>query len=174
MSQRTLERVQFIPRPRSEVFAFFSDATNLERITPPFLRFRIVTPTPIDIREGALLDYRLRLFGIPFAWRTRIDVFEPDRRFIDTQLRGPYKLWRHLHEFAEVDGGTRMLDRVDYDVPLGPLGDLARSLFVTRTVERIFDFRARTIEELLGAQEPRPDASAVLAQNMRSEIAKTV
>lgn len=153
MSHRTLERVQFIQRPRSEVFAFFSDATNLERITPPFLRFRIVTPTPIDIREGALLDYRLRLFGIPFAWRTRIDVFEPDRRFIDTQLRGPYSLWRHLHEFAEVDGGTRMLDRVDYDVPLGPLGDLARALFVTRTVERIFDFRAHAIDGLLGAQQ---------------------
>ncbi len=153
MTQRTLERVQFIPRPRSEVFAFFSDASNLERITPPFLRFRIVTPTPIDIREGALLDYRLSLFGVPFSWRTRIDVFEPDVRFVDSQLRGPYSLWRHLHEFTEVDGGTRMLDRVEYDVPLGPLGDVARALFVTRTVERIFDFRADAIEGLLGARQ---------------------
>ena len=150
MSPRTLERVQFIPRPRSEVFAFFSDAINLERITPPFLHFRIVTPLPLDIHEGALLDYRLSLFGFPFAWRTRIDVFEPDLRFIDTQLRGPYKLWRHLHEFDEVAGGTRMLDRVDYEVPLGPLGDLARALFVTRTVEKIFDFRAQAIDGLLG------------------------
>jgi hypothetical protein len=153
MTQRTLERVQFIPRPRSEVFAFFSDASNLERITPAFLRFRIVTPTPIDIREGALLDYRLRLFGIPFSWRTRIEVFEPDVRFVDSQLRGPYSLWRHLHEFTEVDGGTRMLDRVEYDVPLGPLGDVARALFVTRTVERIFDFREHAIEGLLGARQ---------------------
>ncbi len=153
MTQRTLERVQFIPRPRSEVFAFFSDASNLERITPPFLRFRIVTPTPIDIREGALLDYRLSLFGVPFSWRTRIDVFEPDVRFVDSQLRGPYSLWRHLHEFTEVDGGTRMLDRVEYDVPLGPLGDVARALFVTRTVERIFDFRADAIEGFLGARQ---------------------
>lgn len=153
MSRRTLERVQLIPRRRSEVFAFFSDATNLERITPPFLRFHVVTPTPIDIHEGALLDYRLRLFGIPFAWRTRIDVFEPDRRFIDTQLRGPYRFWRHLHEFTAVDGGTRMLDRVEYEVPLGPLGDLARALFVTRTVERIFDFRAHAIDGLLGARQ---------------------
>lgn len=152
MSRHTLERVQFIPRPRSEVFSFFSDATNLERITPPFLHFRIVTPTPIDIHEGALLDYRLSLFGIPFAWRTRIEVFEPDRRFIDNQIRGPYRLWRHLHEFEEADGGTRMLDRVEYDVPFGPLGNLARALFVTRTVERIFDFRAQTISELLGAR----------------------
>ena len=152
MTHRTLERIQILPRPRSEVFAFFSDATNLERITPPFLRFEIVTPRPIDIREGALIDYRLRLFGVPFSWRTRIEVFEPERRFIDTQLRGPYKLWRHLHEFEEVDGGTRMLDRVDYEVPLGPIGDVARSLFVTRTVERIFDHRARTIAELLGGR----------------------
>lgn len=152
MKTSTLERVQLIPRPRSEVFAFFSDATNLERITPPFLRFRIVTPTPIDIREGTLIDYRLRLFGVPFAWRTRIDVFEPERRFIDTQLRGPYSIWRHLHEFEEVDSGraTRMRDRVDYAVPLGPLGDVARALFVRRTVERIFDYRAATIAESLG------------------------
>ena len=77
MKTQTLERVQVIPRPRSEVFAFFSDASNLERITPPFLRFRIVTPTPIDIREGTLIDYRLGLFGVPFSWRTRIEVFEP-------------------------------------------------------------------------------------------------
>lgn len=151
MKPSTLERVQIIPRPRSEVFAFFSDATNLERITPPFLRFRIVTPTPIDIREGTLIDYRLRLFGVPFSWRTRIDVFEPETRFIDTQLRGPYSLWRHLHEFEELDGGrsTRMRDRVDYAVPLGPLGDVARALFVARTVEHIFDHRAATIAELL-------------------------
>ncbi len=153
MSHRTLERVQFIPRPRSEVFAFFSDATNLERITPPFLRFRILTPTPIDLREGTLLDYRLRLFGIPFGWRTRIEVFEPDRRFVDTQLRGPYKLWRHLHEFAEVADGTSMLDRVDYDIPLGTLGDLMRKLFVARTAERIFDFRAQAIDKILGARK---------------------
>lgn len=152
MSQRTLERTQLIARPRSEVFAFFSDATNLERITPPFLRFRIVTPTPIDLREGTLIDYRLSLFGVPFSWRTRIEVFEPERRFIDTQLRGPYKVWRHLHEFEDVEGGTLMRDRVDYDVPLGPLGDVARALFVTRTVERIFDHRAETIAALLGGQ----------------------
>lgn len=155
MKVSSLERVQIIPRPRREVFAFFSDATNLERITPPFLRFRIVTPTPIDIQEGTLIDYRLSLFGIPFSWRTRIDLFEPDQRFIDTQLRGPYRLWRHVHEFEEVDGGraTRMIDRVDYAVPLGPLGGVARALFVSRMVEQIFDYRAATITTLLGDGE---------------------
>lgn len=151
MSHCTLQRAQFIPRPRSEVFAFFADATNLEQITPPFLHFRIVTPTPIDIRAGTLIDYRLSLLGIPFSWRTRIDVFEPERRFIDTQLQGPYRLWRHLHEFEEVEGGTLMLDRVDYAVPFGPLGEVARAIFVTRTVEGIFDFRAHTIAERFGA-----------------------
>jgi ligand-binding SRPBCC domain-containing protein len=106
-----------------------------------------VTPTPIDVRAGTLIDYRLSLLGLPFSWRTRIEVFEPERRFIDTQLRGPYSLWRHLHEFEEVEGGTLMRDRVDYAVPFGPLGEVARAIFVTRTVERIFDFRAHTIAE---------------------------
>ena len=151
MTQCTLERAQLIPRPRPEVFAFFSDATNLEHITPPFLHFRIVTPTPIDIRAGTLIDYRLSLLGLPFSWRTRIDVFEPERRFIDTQLQGPYRVWRHLHEFEEVEGGTLMLDRVDYAVPFGPIGEVARAIFVTRTVERIFDFRAHKIAERFGA-----------------------
>lgn len=152
MKHYTLERTQFIPRPRTEVFAFFSDASNLERITPDFLSFRIVTPLPIDIREGTLIDYRLRLFGIPFSWRTRISVFEPESRFVDEQLKGPYKLWRHLHEFESVEGGTRMRDRVDYAIPLGPLGALARELFVTRMVEQIFDYRFRTIAELMGSK----------------------
>lgn len=153
MRSRILEREQIIPRPRSEVFAFFSDATNLERITPPFLHFRIVTPTPIALGEGTLIDYRLRLYGVPFSWRTRIEAFEPDDRFVDTQLRGPYSLWRHLHEFESVDGGraTRMRDRVEYAVPFGPLGDVARALFVTRSVEQIFDYRAKTIAELMAA-----------------------
>jgi len=153
MKPYTLAREQIIPRKLSEVFAFFSDATNLERLTPPFLRFRVVTPAPIDIREGTLIDYRLSLFGIPFSWRTRIEVFEPEVRFIDFQLKGPYQLWRHLHEFESVDEGraTRMRDRVDYAVPLGPLGGIARALFVTRTVEQIFDYREHVIAKLLGS-----------------------
>ena len=143
-----LERVQILPRPRDEVFAFFEDARNLEAITPPFLRFRVVTPGPIAMRAGALIEYRLSLFGAPFGWQTEIEVYEPTRRFVDRQLRGPYRVWRHTHEFEDVAGGTRMADHVEYELPLGPLGDIAHALFVKRTVAKIFDYRA----EVIGAQ----------------------
>ena len=154
MKVYTLTREQFVARPRSEVFSFFADAGNLERITPAFLRFRIVTPSPITIAPGTLIDYRLSLFGLPFGWRTRIERFEPDSSFVDMQLRGPYTLWRHTHEFEAVAGGTQMLDRVEYALPLGPLGRIARALFVRTTLERIFDYRARTIAEIFEASAP--------------------
>jgi ligand-binding SRPBCC domain-containing protein len=143
-----LERVQILPRPREEVFAFFADARNLERLTPGFLNFSILTPTPIDIGEGALIDYRIRLFGVPLNWRTRIDVYEPGVRFVDRQLSGPYRTWIHLHEFSDHDGGraTKMLDRVEYEVGFGPFGRIARELIVRRTLERIFDYRAEVME----------------------------
>lgn len=146
-----LERSQLIPRPRSEVFAFFADAANLERLTPDFLRFKIETPLPIDMRAGAQIDYRLSLMGVPVRWRTRIGSWEPPERFSDDQERGPYALWHHVHEFEAVGGQTRMCDRVDYRLPLGPLGALARALWVRGTLERIFDYRRRVIEELFGS-----------------------
>lgn len=144
----SLERELFIPRPRAEVFPFFADAANLERITPPFLRFRILTPPPIAMHAGTLIDYELRLYGLKFRWRTRIEAFEPPHYFVDVQLRGPYKLWHHRHDFEEVPGGTLMRDRVDYDLPFGPLGALARAFFVRRSVEQIFDYRNKTITEI--------------------------
>src|SRR5512135_2403182 len=103
-----LERSQLVPRPRGEVFAFFAEARNLEAITPPFLRFEILPPVPEAIRPGALIDYRLRLFGLPFRWRTRIEGVEPEQRFVDVQLRGPYRLWHHTHTFEDAPGGTRV------------------------------------------------------------------
>jgi ligand-binding SRPBCC domain-containing protein len=159
MKTYVLEREQWFPKPLSDVFDFFSDAGNLERITPPFLRFRILTPRPIAMGEGALIDYQLKLFGIPFGWRTRIDVFEPNRRFVDRQLRGPYALWRHTHEF-EADGPTRtrMVDRVEYALGFGPLGNAAHGLFVSQTLQRIFDYRAETMAHIFGATAP--DAKA--------------
>lgn len=149
-----LEREQIIRRPRAEVFEFFADARNLERITPGFLNFRILTPTPIEMKAGALIDYRIRLFGVPVKWRTRIDVYVPGVKFVDTQLSGPYRTWIHTHEFKDHDGGkaTRMLDRVEYEVPFGPLGSVARALFVRRTLERIFDHRADVIGTTLTAE----------------------
>ena len=148
MKLYTLEREQLIDRPRAEVFAFFADAANLERITPGFLRFRIATPQPITIAEGTLIDYRLSLFGIPFGWRTRIERFEPSSCFVDTSLKGPYRVWNHTHTFSDAPGGTRMTDRVVYALPFGPLGMLAHAVMVRRMLGAIFDFRARTIAEI--------------------------
>lgn len=143
-------REQVVPRPRPEVFSFFADAGNLERITPEFLHFRIVTPEPIPMRPGTLIDYRLSLFGVPFSWRTVIESFEPISRFVDRQLEGPYALWHHLHEFEDVPGGTLVRDVVHYRAPFGALGTVARTLFVRRTLDRIFDYRRARITELLG------------------------
>jgi ligand-binding SRPBCC domain-containing protein len=150
MTQRyRLERLQLIRHPLDEVFAFFSDAYNLEALTPPQLHFHILTPCPIAMHAGTLIDYRLKLFGIPFSWQTQIDEFEPGRRFVDRQLRGPYRLWRHVHEFTAVDNGTLMIDEVDYELPWGPLGTLAHLLLVRRTLDKIFDYRRDRIVDLL-------------------------
>lgn len=147
-----LRRELFIPLPRAQVFAFFADAANLESITPEFLRFRILTPGPITMRAGTVIDYQLRLLLIPFHWRTVIEVYEPNERFVDGQAKGPYKSWRHVHEFVDAEGGTLMRDVVDYDLPLGPLGSLTHALFVRRAVRRIFDFRNDRILQLLVGQ----------------------
>ena len=147
--QHTLERTTRLPRPVEQVFAFFADATNLERITPPELRFRIVTPLPIDMHRGTRIDYRLALFGLPFGWDTEISVWEPPHRFVDRQLAGPYRQWIHTHEFAPAGGGTHMLDRVEYVLPLEPLGRIALPL-VRRQLERVFDYREAAIQRLLG------------------------
>lgn len=144
-----LEREQLLPRPVEEVFRFYSLAGNLERITPPWLRFSIVTPQPIAMRPGTLIDYRLRLRGIPLRWRTRIEEWEENVRFVDRQLRGPYRLWHHTHEFEAVGDGTLVRDRVDYALPLGPLGELAHGLIVKHDLRRIFDYRQATAARLL-------------------------
>jgi ligand-binding SRPBCC domain-containing protein len=146
---QVLERSTWLPRPVDETFAFFADASNLERITPPELRFRIVTPWPIEMRRGTLIEYRLALFGLPFSWRTGIDEWAPSHRFVDRQLAGPYRRWIHTHEFAPERGGTRMRDTVEYRLPLGWLG-LAALPLVRRQLTRIFDFREQTIQRLLG------------------------
>ncbi|MDZ4780112.1 MAG: SRPBCC family protein [Planctomycetia bacterium] len=145
-----LVRRQFIPRSVEETFAFFSDAMNLEAITPAFLKFKILTPAPILLQRGTVIDYRLKIMHVPVRWQSIIETFEPNRRFTDTQLRGPYRRWHHLHEFTPVEGGTLMTDCVDYEVPLGPLGSLAHVLFVNRSLQQIFDYRQTKVIELLG------------------------
>lgn len=151
MPQHILEREQIVPQPRRRVFAFFADAENLERLTPPSLRFQITTERPILMAPGTLIDYRLSLFGLPMSWRTLIEAFEPEERFVDVQLRGPYRVWRHTHEFKEDARGTRIIDRVQYELPLGPLGTIAHAIVVRRTLAHIFDFRASAIAELFGS-----------------------
>jgi ligand-binding SRPBCC domain-containing protein len=148
-----LERTQIVPLPVEKVFAFFADAGNLERITPPFLHFHILTPLPIQMGPGTLIDYRLQLFHLPFRWRTRIETFEPGRRFIDVQLSGPYRRWHHLHEFFTVPEGALVRDVVDYALPFGPLGVIAHGLFVQRTLQQIFDHRQKRVTELLVEKE---------------------
>lgn len=141
----TLYREQLLPGTPDEVFPFFADAGNLEAITPPYLEFEIVTPRPIEMGEGTLIEYGLRLHGLPISWLTRIEVWEPGVRFVDQQLRGPYALWHHTHEFASDPtdpGRTVMRDTVRYALPFGPLGELAHSLFVRRDLNRIFGFRS--------------------------------
>jgi ligand-binding SRPBCC domain-containing protein len=143
-----VEQSQFIPRSREEVFTFFADASNLERITPAFVHFQILTPRPIPMKPGALIDYQLRLCGIPFRWKTRIETFEPPSYFTDIQLSGPYRRWHHRHEFIAVPGGTEMKDIVDYQLPLGPLGVMAWWFFVRHALCRIFDYRRAAITEI--------------------------
>ncbi|MDX2055047.1 MAG: SRPBCC family protein [Polyangiaceae bacterium] len=147
-----LSRSQLVPRPLPEVFEFFGDAANLESLTPAFLRFRILTPMPIEMGPGVQIDYALSLFRVPVRWRTRITEWQPGVRFVDEQESGPYALWRHTHEFEAQGGSTVMRDIVEYKLPLGALGALAHGLFVRRTLGRIFDFRRDAVERLLGSQ----------------------
>jgi ligand-binding SRPBCC domain-containing protein len=145
-----LQREQWLPRPVEEVFAFFADAGSLEAITPPWLHFHILTPRPIALRARTLIQYRLRWRGLALRWLTEIAEWEPSRRFVDRQLRGPYTLWHHSHEFEPYQGGTRMRDEVRYALPLGPVGRLMHRLFVRRDLDAIFDYRAKKVGEMFG------------------------
>jgi ligand-binding SRPBCC domain-containing protein len=160
--EHLLRRRQWVPRPLEETFELFADAFALERITPPWLRFEVTTPGPIAMQKGTLLEYRLRLHRVPLRWRTRIDEWEPPHRFVDVQPRGPYRLWHHSHEFAESLGGTEIVDRVRYAMPLGPLGELAHAIFVREDLRRIFDYRRAAVEQLLGDGSQRSATRARL------------
>jgi hypothetical protein len=147
-----LEREQHLPLGVEEVFAFFARAHNLEAITPAWLSFEVLTPEPSAMSRGTLIDYRLRLRGVPMRWLTRIEEWDENRGFVDRQLRGPYRLWHHRHEFAAAPGGgTIVRDIVRYQLPLGILGAAAHLAFVRRDVDRIFDFRRDAVARALNA-----------------------
>ena len=142
-----LKAETLVPRPRSEVFAFFSDAFQLENLTPPFLKFSVLTPKPIEMKPGILIDYQLKVRGIPMRWQSRISVWEPENRFVDEQIKGPYKYWHHEHLFEDHEEGTRIIDLVQYDVPLG---FLVHPVFVKPDLQKIFGYRLKVIREVLG------------------------
>ena len=145
-----LERRQRLELPVERAFEFFAQARNLAAITPPWMGFEVITPGPIEMRPGTLIDYRLKLHGVPVRWRTRIAAWEPPVRFVDVQVRGPYALWEHTHTF-EPDGEHAVLigDRVRYAIPLGLLGQAAHAAFVKRDLRRVFDYRERAVAERL-------------------------
>ncbi len=142
---------QWVRRPLPEVFAFFSNAHNLEQLTPAFLKFRVLGTSTPALQEGTLIDYKLSLHGIPMKWQSRIEVWQPGKQFVDTQVRGPYQLWHHTHEFEEYQDGTILRDRVRYRMPLGGFGDALATPLVQRDLKTIFDFRRQRAQELFGA-----------------------
>jgi ligand-binding SRPBCC domain-containing protein len=145
-----------VPLPREQVFAFFADASHLEHITPPELHFRILTPQPVPMQEGTLIDYRLRLFGAPLRWQARISRWEPPIGFVDEQVHGPYGAWEHIHRFHEDRQATIIEDLVRYRLPLAPLGDIFHPL-VRLQLERIFRFRRSAVRSyLLGEPHAAP------------------
>jgi ligand-binding SRPBCC domain-containing protein len=149
MRAHVLRQEQLVPRPLDKVFPFFAEARNLERITPPWLAFQVLTADPVEMRPGTLIEYRLRLHGVPVRWLTRIEEFEAGRGFVDMQLRGPYRLWHHRHEFEARGDQTLVRDTVHYALPFGLLGAFAHLLFVRRDLRRIFSYRTDAVTRIL-------------------------
>jgi ligand-binding SRPBCC domain-containing protein len=140
-----------VPRPIEETFEFFADPRNLEWLTPALLHFRFLREPPPRMEAGTMLGYHVRLYRVPVRWVTRVDEFEPPLRFVDSQKSGPYAYWQHTHLFEAVSKDTTLIrDVVEYRMPLGPLGEIAHTIFVARILHQIFDFRASQIRRLFG------------------------
>jgi hypothetical protein len=157
MKVYTLLREQQIDRSLEEIFAFFSNPENLGRITPSTLRFEMLTPSPLHVKDGSLLDYTIRISGLPFRWTTLITLFEPPNLFVDVQLRGPYGYWHHKHSFRKAEKGTVVRDEVRYALPFGILGRIVHGVFVRRQLKAIFDYRAQALERIFAPRSKRSE-----------------
>jgi ligand-binding SRPBCC domain-containing protein len=168
MHTYTLQREQWVERPLQRVFPFFARPENLALITPPGLDFRLLTPRPVKMEQGRVIDYTIRIFAMPVRWRTLITRYDPPWCFVDEQISGPYSFWHHTHTFSEHNGGTLLEDSVRYSLPLllaGPARGLAHALYVRPMVERIFDYRREIFDDLFGSRKiggnrPKPVSPA--------------
>lgn len=149
MKNRKLKRELFINKPLEEVFSFFSDAFNLNLVTPPWLQFEILTPRPIQMQIGSRIDYQLRLHKIPIKWKTEITLWEPPNSFVDSQIKGPYAVWNHEHRFVSQNGGTQMTDLIEFRSRGFIFEPIIHHLFVKKDVQRIFDYRKEKFKDIL-------------------------
>lgn len=152
MSTHVLKRTQRIPIGIADAWAFFSDARNLAKLTPPEFGFELLTPQPDRLHPGLIIRHRMRpLFGVPVIWISEITIVDEPHLFTDEQKSGPFRSWQHEHRFIEISGGTEVVDTVAYALPFGPLGGAAHALFARRMLERYFDYRRRAVENLFGS-----------------------
>lgn len=166
MKLYTLTRTQCIPRPLEEAFSFFSRPENLALITPSSLKFQMLTPPPLEMKEGAVIDYTVRPFGLPIRWTTLITDYKPPFRFADLQLRGPYAYWHHAHTFSETDDGTLMMDEIHYALPFGPLGRLVHTIAVRHQLQGIFDHRQSVLDRIFSDSALRSEHQSTTRGNL--------
>jgi ligand-binding SRPBCC domain-containing protein len=148
MKVYTLRREQLLPRTLDEVFSFFERPENLEAITPPWLHFKMITPTPVHIKQGSIFDYTMRVRGISMHWASLVTEYNPPHSFVDQQIRGPYEYWYNTHRFKETDEGTHIIEEIRYIMPFGLLGRAVHGLMVAQDLQEIFDYRQMAIEKL--------------------------
>ena len=148
MKTYTFETQTILNKPIHEVFPFFANAENLDKVTPPWLKFEILTPLPIEMKVGIQVDYRLRLHGLPIRWRSEITEWDPPHKFTDIQIKGPYRFWKHEHLFSAESDRTRMIDQVEYSIPGWIFSPIVHSLFVNHDIEKIFAYREKTFQNI--------------------------
>lgn len=148
--EKQFRSVQWVPKPIAEVFEFFCNEKNLETLTPPWLHFKVLAKSTEKIQVGTLIDYRLRIHGIPVQWQSEILEWEAERKFVDHQTKGPYAKWHHTHLFRAQGAKTEMVDEVVYQVPFGLLGCVFAGAFVRKDIQKIFAYRRNRVEEIFG------------------------